>query len=138
MVSFIYLGIFMLSILAIKIYLPMFTKQHGIHYISFLILAAISILNYYFIATASSAEVSLIAQKNIYAVMLFFPLIFLSILCELCKEPNKFVLEILAFFAITLTVIICTTDMTGLFYEEYKLNPETLNIDKSQEEKYTS
>ena len=130
MVSFIYLGIFILSILAIKIYLPMYTKQHGIHYIAFLILAAISILNYYFIATAVSADVSLIAQKNIYAVMLFFPLIFLGILCELCKAPNKFVLEILSFFAIILTVVICTTDMTGLFYEEYKLNPATHNIDK--------
>lgn len=130
MVSFIYLGIFILSILAIKIYLPMYTKQHGVHYIAFLILAAISILNYYFIDTATSADVSLLAQKNIYAVMLFFPLIFLSILCELCKAPNKYVMEILAVFAIVLTVVICTTDMTGLFYEEYKLNPETLNIDK--------
>lgn len=130
MVSFLYFGFFILSVLAIKIYLPMFTKQHGIHYISFLILAAISCLNYYFIATANSADVSLLAQKNIYAVMLFFPLIFLSILCELCKISNKYLLEILAFFAIILTGIICTTDMTGLFYEEYKLNPETLYIDK--------
>lgn len=130
MVSFIYLGFFILSILAIIIYLPMFTKQHGIHYIAFLILASISILNNYFIATATSAEVSLLAQKNIYAVMLFFPLIFLGILCEICKAPDKYVLEIMAFFAIILTIIVCTTDATGLFYKEYSLNPETLNIDK--------
>lgn len=108
----------------------MFTKQHGIHYIAFLILAAISTLNYYFIETAGSADVSLLAQKNIYAVMLFFPLIFLGILCEICKAPNKLAMEVLALFAMILTVIICTTDSTGLFYKEYRLNPVTLNVDK--------
>lgn len=130
MVAFIYLGAFILSVLAIKIYLPMFTKIHGIHYIAFLILGAISTLNYFFIAVANSSDVALIAQKNIDAVMLFFPIIFLSIVCELCKSPKKFVLEILTFFAVILTAIICTTDMTGLFYQEYNFNPITLNVEK--------
>lgn len=130
MISVLYLIIFVLCIVAIKIYLPMFTKQHGIHYIAFLSLAAISSLNYYFLSIANSSEVALIAQKNIYAVMLFFPIIFFSILCELCKASHKYAQELLALLAIILAVIICTTDVTGLFYKEYKLNEMTLDISK--------
>lgn len=129
--EYIYLGIFIISILYIKVYLPMYAKQHGIHYIVFLIMTAISSLNYFFLYSATCSETALFAQKNIYAVMLFIPLVFLSILSELCKYRNRFLYEILAIIALVINVVIMTTARTGLFYKAFRYNPITHEIVKS-------
>lgn len=126
----IYLGLFVLSVLCIKLYLPLFAKQHGIHYMSYMILAAVSVLNYYFLSSAQSAETALTAQKNIYAVMLFFPMIFLSILCDLCRTPRRLVQEFITVISFMLIMVIITTEKTGLFYREYNLDPVTREITK--------
>ncbi len=129
--EYIYLGIFIISVIYIKIYLPMYAKQHGIHYIAFLIMASMSALNYYFLYSATSSEAAFFAQKNIYAVMLFIPLIFLSILSELCKYRNRFLYEILTVFALIINIVIITTTRTGLFYKAYRYNPVSHEIIKA-------
>lgn len=131
MISSIYLAIFAASVFFIKLYLPIFVKQHGIHYISFYILAAVSTLNYYFLSIADSSSVSLTAQKNIYAVMLFFPIIFISILCDLCGTQRKLLQDIITAVSFILIMTIITTERTGLFYKEYRLDPATLKVSKT-------
>lgn len=131
MISYIYLAIFVLSVLFIKLYLANFVKQHGIHYMSFFILAGVSILNYYFLSIADTSAVALIAQKNIYAVMLFFPIVFISILCDLCGAQRKIFQNVITGFAFVLIMAIITTEQTGLFYKDYILDPITMEVSKS-------
>lgn len=131
MISYIYLAIFALSVLFIKLYLPIFVKQHGIHYMSFYILAAVSTLNYYFLSIADTSAVALTAQKNIYAVMLFFPIIFISILCDLCDSRRKMLQDVITGFSFVLIMVIITTERTGLFYKDYILDPVTLEVSKT-------
>lgn len=130
MASYIYLGLCFISVLLIWLYLPTFVKQHGLHYMTFLILAAEVNLNCYFLYSATTTEAALNAQKGIYAVSLFFPIIFLSILCDLCKLPRKLIQYATSTCASILVFGVATTEKTGLFYKSFELDPVTHIVTK--------
>ncbi len=128
--AIVYFITFFINVVIIGLYLPRFSKQHGIHYITFFIVSAGANLNYIFLFSATNSESALYAQIGVYACSLFIPIIFLCILCDICNARKVLIQRLAIPLGIILMLAIGTTERTGLFYRSFEIDPTTHIIAK--------
>ena len=125
-----YLVLFLLSLLSVFLYMRMYTKQHGIHYIVFGIVGCLVCLFYYYCSLANTPDEYRLASQNVYAAMVFLPVIVVRMVCDICKVRDSWARDIPILISAVLLILIITTQRTGLFYREFSVDPVTgeLNI----------
>lgn len=130
MEKYLYLIMFLCSLAFLVIYSQMYVKQHGAHYLEYGLLTMFTTLNYWMMSISNTSELHFRAQQGVYIGMIFIPIVMLKMCFELCKLKRSLVIQLLYLCAVLLVISVATTEITGLFYKSYMLDPVTREVTK--------
>lgn len=125
MVQYIYFSAFVFSLIYLFVYLHMYVRQHGIHYIVFGVITMFSTLNYWMMSISKEAGTSLRAQECVYSGMLLIPIVLICMARDVCKVKRSHTIDVLMIFAGLLVTAVVTTEITGFFYKSYEIDSVT-------------
>lgn len=127
--KYMYLALFIISIVILKFYLNVYTKQHGTPYLAYGIFAAVTNLAYYLYSVATTTEGALYATIVVYAIGVFIPVVLLGMTLGIARMEDKLLKNIVYVIATLIAFSVLTTENSGLFYGSFSVDFETSTVD---------